>query len=206
MQALERFWEHLATYSLDDLVMYSAQAYQSMVATYNAQYWPWSQAVALAAIVAMLALVCRVSRQSTSVMLALLAAGCAWVGWAFFQQHYATLHWAANRFAGLFYAMALVLIAAAASSLRQPLERLDAVTTKAGRSLMLWVCLAWPVLGWFKYGDVLRMQWVGLMPDATACAVLLAALLCRKWLGIPLFLLASAWLAYSAALAWVMGG
>lgn len=112
MQALERFWEHLATYSLDDLVMYSAQAYQSMVATYNAQYWPWSQAVALAAIVAMLVLVCRVSRQSTSVMLALLAVGCAWVGWAFFQQHYATLHWAANRFAGLFYAMALVLIAA----------------------------------------------------------------------------------------------
>lgn len=204
MQSLAGYWKALSSYSIDDLVMFSPQAYSSMVQAYSMQYWPWQQVAALAGLLLLVMLVCRASAYAHTLVLALLAAGCAWVAWSFFGHHYASLHWAAHRFAGLFYAQAALLFLAAVLALRLPPAQLETGPVKAGRAVLLWVCLLAPTLSWFLHGSVYQLQWVGVMPEATALAVLAASLMCRKAAGIPLFLLAAIWLAYSGALAWAM--
>lgn len=204
MQSLAAYWKALSSYSVHDLVMFSPQAYSSMVQAYGEQFWPWQTAVAVAGLLLIVVLVCRASVYAHALVLALLGAGCAWVAWSFFGHHYASLHWAAHRFAGLFYAQAALLFLAAVLALRSPPAQLEAGPAKAGRAMLLWVCLLAPAVSWFLHGSLYQLQWVGLMPEATALAVLAASLMCRKLAGVPLFVLATLWLAYSGALAWAM--
>jgi hypothetical protein len=164
------------TYGLSDFLMFSPQAYWSLLARHNAAWWP-AQGLGIAAALALPWLV-RIGAVRT--VLVLLAAAWAWAGWSFYWQRYAEIFLAAPWLAAGSGLQAVLLLAAAA--LRPGTA---AAAAPRGGMLLLVLALAYPLLAPLTGRRLAEAEVFGLFPDPTALATLGALLalpgLARGW-------------------------
>lgn len=188
-----------STYSLSDFLMFSPQAYWRLVARYNAGWWP-GQLLAQAAV---LVLAWLVLRRRTHVALVVLAAGWAWVGWAFAWQRYAEIFLAAGWLAAACALQATALLVAVAVALRE-----DGVARlRIAGGLLLAIALLYPLQAGLSGRAWSEAEVAGFMPDPTALATLGALLALGQlapWLRAVLSVLPLAVLALGLATRWLI--
>ena len=192
------------TYTPGDFLMYSPRVYARLLAGYQRDLWP-AQAGALAVAVAVAALVrSRVEWRGRAVS-AMLAAGWAFVAWAYFVERYATIDWAASWFAGAFAVQALLLLAVGTLGGALVPDPRAGRAARGAQALLLFALFVQPALGAVLAGDVAMAALAGVLPDPTAVATLAFLLMVRgpaRWtlLATPLL-----WCVASGVLAWARG-
>lgn len=190
------------TYSLSDLLMFSAKTYYRLFELYNLAVWP-GHLVAGAAGLVILGGVVRGGAAAGKVAAALLAACWLWVGWAFHFERYAAINSAGAFFAAGFALEALLLLwlgtARAGLAMTSPCNG----AKRAAMGLALFAMVGYPLLAVASGRPWQQMEMFGMAPDPTALATLgLLALTARgRWLLLPIPLL---WCAISAATLWTM--
>lgn len=182
-----------STYTLSDLLMFSARTYYRLIELYNQEIWP----LHLLAAAAGLALLWRVRRADArgGRMAAVLLGLCwLWVAWAFHAERYATISTAAPYFAAGFALQGMLLFCAG---------ELPASRGRLGLAALLFALLGYPLLAPLEGRPWQQAELFGLAPDPTAAATLaLLALSPRaSWILWPLPLL---WSAVSGATLWTM--
>lgn len=185
------------TYSLSDLLMFSAKTYYRLFELYNLAIWP-AQLLAGAIGVALLACVARGGAASGRLAAGLLAACWMWVAWAFHAERYAAINSAGACFAIAFAIEALLLLWM--GSVRGMLALAPA---RAPLGLLLFGLLGYPLLAAASGRSWRQMEVFGVAPDPTAMATLGLLLLTTRvrWLLLPVPLL---WCAISGATLWTM--
>jgi hypothetical protein len=161
------------TYGPSDFLMFSPQAYWSLVARYNGAWWP-AQAFAAAAGVAVFVLMRGRQPRARIAVLLLLAAGWAWVGWAFYWQRYSEIFLAAPYAAAACAVQALLLLIAAllpAGDVKQPPP-----AARTAGMLLVGAALLFPLLAALTGRGWSAAEAFGFMPDPTALATLGALL------------------------------
>lgn len=160
------------TYAPGDFLMYAPRVYDRLVDAYQREIWP-AQLAALALAVAVAALArSRVAWRGRAAA-ATLAAGWAWIAWAFLAQRYATINWAAPYFAYAFAAQAaLLLVVGALRGRLVPDVRTGDGVARGAYALLLFALFVQPALGAALGGSVAAMPLAGLLPDPTAVATL----------------------------------
>jgi hypothetical protein len=100
------------SYGLEDFLLFSPRVYWRMLEVHNAALWP----LHIPALAVGIAALTRAFRQAHGrwIML-LLAAGWAFVGWAFLWNRYATINWAVAYVAPAFVLQALLMLVSAIS-------------------------------------------------------------------------------------------
>ncbi len=192
------------TYTPGDFLMYSPRVYARLLAGYQRDLWP-AQAGALAVAVAVAALVrSRVEWRGRAVS-AMLAAGWAFVAWAYFVERYATIDWAASWFAGAFAVQALLLLAVGTLGGALVPDPRAGRAARGAQALLLFALFVQPALGAVLAGDVAMAALAGVLPDPTAVATLAFLLMVRgraRWMLLATPLL---WCVASGVLAWARG-
>ena len=184
------------TYTLSDLLMFSARTYFRLFALHNEAVWP----AHLAAIVAGLALVACVVRgagRAGRLAAALLALAWLWVAWAYHAQRYADIHLAAPYFA-IGFALQAVLLAWFATRKRAPsIVSWRSPLGAFAFALVLLALLLYPLFALLEKHGWRQAEVFGIAPDPTVAATLGMLLLWRApWFLWPLPLL---WCALSGA-------
>jgi hypothetical protein len=182
-----------STYSLSDLLMFSARTYFRLVELYNRDTWPLHL---LAAGVGVVLVLCawRTDGRSGRLAAVLLGLCWLWVAWAFHATRYATINTAGPYFAaGFVFQGALLLFAG----------NLPAKRGRLGLVLLLLALLGYPLLAPLSGRPWTQAELFGMAPDPTAAVTLaLLALAPRaSWLLWPVPVL---WSAISAATLWTM--
>ena len=192
------------TYTPGDFLMYSPRVYARLLAAYQRYLWP-AQAGALALAVAVAALVrSRVEWRGRAVS-AMLAAGWAFVAWAYFVERYATIDWAASWFAGAFAVQALLLLAVGTLGGALVPDPRAGRAARGAQALLLFALFVQPALGAVLAGDVAMAALAGVLPDPTAVATLAFLLMVQgraRWMLLATPLL---WCVASGVLAWARG-
>lgn len=185
------------TYSLSDLLMFSAKTYYRLFELYNLAIWP-AQLAAGAVGVAILACAARGGAASGRVAAALLAACWLWVAWAYHAERYATINSAAAYFAVGFAIEALLLLWMGTGRGRLALAPARGGAGRAALGLLLFAMLGYPLLAVASGRPWRQMEMFGVAPDPTALATLGLLLLTARipWLLLPIPLL---WCAISGA-------
>jgi hypothetical protein len=196
------------SYSLRDLLLFSAQTYYRLFESYNAAIWP-TQFLAAALGIAILVLLRRRTAGASRGISAILAAGWLWVGAAFLAKRYATINWSAMYFAWAFgIEAALLLWLGTAKDDQYPLsspgrERVG-VRGAVGLGVFLFALVVQPLIG-----PLLGRSWRGtqlflLCPDPTAVATLGLLLLARARRRWPLMVVPILWCLYTAIFLFAM--
>jgi hypothetical protein len=192
------------TYGPSDFLMFSPQAYWSLVARYNGAWWP-GQALAIAAGIAVLVLLRGKLPFARTAVLLLLAAGWAWVGWAFHWQPYSEIFLAAPYVAAACAGQALLLFIAtllpAADANEPPRSVRGAGVVLVGAALLYPLLAVLAGRGWGA------AEAFGFMPDPTALATLGALLGLRSlptWRRIVLAVLPALSLLLGGATRWLL--
>jgi hypothetical protein len=181
------------TYSLSDLLMFSARSYYRQFELMNRELWPL-QLLLLAAGLVVMACMLRPRPGASRVAFALLALAWAWVAWAYQLQRYADINTGAPWFAAGFGVQAVLL---AWMALRRPAQRLAGMRARLAQLLVVAGLAAWPLLAPLGGRSWMQAEVFGLAPDPTVAATLGALLYWRApW---PLWLLPLAWCAVSSA-------
>lgn len=190
------------TYTLSDLLMFSAKTYYRLFELYNLAIWP-AQLAAGAIGVAILACVARGGAAPGRVAAALLAACWLWVAWAYHAERYARINSAAPYFALGFALEALLLLWMAAGHGRFALAPARGAPGRAALGLLLFAMLGYPLLAAASGRPWRQLEMFGVAPDPTALATLGLLLSAPRidWLLLPIPLL---WCAISGATLWTM--
>jgi hypothetical protein len=190
------------TYTLSDLLMFSARTYYRLFELYNLAIWP-GQLLAAAAAVAIIACAARAGAGAGRVAAGLLAACWLWVAWAFHAERYATISTAGKWFAAGFAIEGLLLLWIGTVRGGIELAPVRGGVRRAAAGLLLFALLGYPLLGMASGRPWRQMELFGVAPDPTAVATLaLLALPARlPWLLVPVPLL---WCAISGATLWTM--
>lgn len=183
-----------STYTLSDLLMFSARTYYRLIELYNQAIWPL-QLLAAAAAVALVLCAWRADERSARVTAAVLGISWLWVAWAFHAERYATINSAAPFFAAGFAVQGALLIF---------VGRLRASHERIGVGLLLVALPGYPLLALLSGRPWQQAEIFGIAPDPTAAVTLaLLALSPRAhWVLWPVPLL---WSAISGATLWTMG-
>jgi hypothetical protein len=182
-----------STYTLSDLLMFSARTYFRLLELYNRDTWPL-HLLAAGAGVALVLCARRTDARSGRIAAILLGLCWLWVAWAFHTARYATINSAAPYFAtGFVFQGALLLFAG----------NLPANRDGPGLVLLLLALLGYPLLAPLSGRPWTQAEVFGMAPDPTAAATLaLLALAPRaSWVLWPVPLL---WSAISGATLWTM--
>lgn len=190
------------SYSLSDLLMFSAKTYYRMFELYNLAIWP-AQLVAGIAGLAIIGCVARGGVNSGTAAAALLAFCWLWVAWAFHSERYAAINSAGAIFAIAFAIEALLLLWV--GSVRGRLAFVpvrDAIRCPA-LGLVAFAMLGYPLLAIVGGRPWVQMETFGVAPDPTALATLGMLAMARpgRYLLWPIPLL---WCAISGATLWTM--
>lgn len=180
-----------STYTLSDLLMFSARTYYRLIELYNLAVWPLHLLAATAGV----ALVLCARRAGTGRIAAVVAGLCwLWVAWAFHAERYATINSAAPYFAAGFAVQGLLLIL---------VGRLHASHGGPGLALLLAALFGYPLLALMSGRPWQQAEMFGIAPDPTVAVTLaLLALSPRAhWALWPVPLL---WSAISGATLWAM--
>jgi hypothetical protein len=190
------------TYSLSDLLMFSARTYYRLIELYNVAIWP-TQLVAGAIGLAILACVARSGATPGRVAAGLLAACWLWVAWAYHAERYATINSAATCFAYAFAIQALLLLWVGTVRGRVVLAPAHDGIRRAALGLLLFAMLGYPLLAAASGRPWRQMEIFGVAPDPTAAATIGLLLLTARvpWLLLPIPVL---WCAISGATLWTM--
>lgn len=190
------------TYSLSDLLMFSARTYYRLFELYNLAIWP-GQLIAGAFGMAILICVARSGAASGRVAAAMLAVCWLWVAWAFHAERYAAINLAAYYFAIGFGIEALLLLWVGTLRGRLALMPVRSGLDRAALGLLLFAVLVYPLVAVASGRSWRQMEMFGVAPDPTAVATLGLLLLSAPvpWLLLPIPLL---WCAISGATLWAM--
>jgi hypothetical protein len=190
------------TYSLSDLLMFSARTYYRLFELYNLAIWP-AQLLAGAIGVAVLACVARGGAASGRLAACLLAACWLWVAWAFHAKWYATINSAATCFAIGFAIEALLVLWMGAVRGRLALAPVRGGIRRAALGVLLFAMPGYPLLAAASGRPWRQFEMFGVAPDPTAVATLGLLLMTARipWLLLPIPLL---WCAISGATLWTM--
>jgi hypothetical protein len=189
------------TYSLSDLLMFSARTYYRLFELYNVAIWP-GQLLAGAAAIAILCCAMRGGAACGRVAAILLAPCWLWVAWAFHVERYATINTAAAWFAAGFAIEALLLLWTGVRGTMAPAPLRGGVR-RGALGVMLFAMLGYPLLASASGRAWRQMEVFGVAPDPTALATLGLLLVGARipWLLLPVPLL---WCAISGATLWTM--
>lgn len=191
------------TYTLSDLLMFSAHTYYRLFELYNREIWPAQIVAAGLGIVALLCLQRAGARQGR-IVAAILAACWLWVAWAFQMERYATIHWAARYFALGFAIEALLLIWVGVIRGQLLFGQSAKAIRVAGFYLFLFALAVQPLIGPAAGRPWLQAEIFGIAPDPTVVAMLgtLVSISGRmRWL---LLCIPMIWCAISGATLWAM--
>jgi hypothetical protein len=190
------------SYSVSDLLMFSARTYYRMFELYNLAIWP-AQLIAAAAALAILVCVARGGVVSGRAAAALLAACWLWVAWAFHSERYAAINSAGDSFAIAFALEALLLLWVGTVRGRLAFMPVRAAIRLPALGVVAFAMLGYPLLAAAGGRPWLQMEMFGVAPDPTALATLGVLALARPghWLLWPVPLL---WCAASGATLWAM--
>lgn len=182
-----------STYTLADLLMFSARTYYRLIELYNLAVWP----LHLPAVAAGLALIWCAQRgdgRGERIAAVLLGLCWLWVAWAFHAERYATINSAGPYFAAGFALQGALLVF---------VGKLRAGGGRFGLGLQLVVLLGYPLLALLSGRPWMQAELFGIAPDPTAALTLMLLALSPRagWLLWPLPLL---WSAASGATLWTM--
>ena len=183
------------TYTLSDLILFSAHAYYRLIELYNAAIWP-AQILALLLGIVVLVLVQRATASSGRWIAMILAACWLWIAFAFHVARYARLNTAAPYFGWMFGIEAALLLALGRLSFQGPRD----TQSRAGLAIFLFALLVMPLeaplfgRGW-RAAEVF-----GVAPDPTAVGTLGLLLLSRAKRRWPLMILPAAWCVVTGAI------
>jgi hypothetical protein len=181
------------TYSLADLLMFSARTWFRLIELYNQAIWP-GHLLAAAAGIAILFCVLRGERRAARVAAGLLGLCWLWVGWFFHAERYATISTAA-----IYFAVGCMLEGVLLMALGTKPGRPD----RAGLGMFLFALFGYPLLAVAAGRPWTQVEMFGLAPDPTAAATLAVLVLVPRspWILWPVPLL---WAAISGATLWTM--
>lgn len=184
------------TYTLSDLLMFSARTYFRLFALHNEAVWP-AHLLAAAVGLVLVGCVVRGAGKAGRVAAALLALAWLWVAWAYHAQRYADINLAAPYFA-IGFALQAVLLAWLASRHRAPsIVSYRSPLGVLAFAILLLSLLLYPLFALFEEHGWLQAEVFGIAPDPTVGATLGMLLLWRApWFLWPLPLL---WCAVSGA-------
>lgn len=181
------------TYTLSDLLMFSARTYYRLIELYNRDVWPLH--LLAGAIGVALGLCARRGDARSGRLAAVLLGLCWWwVAWAFHAERYGTINSAAPYFAAGFAVQGTLLLLAG---------NVPAQCDRTGFALLLMALLGYPLLAPLAGRPWHQAEVFGIAPDPTVAAtlVLLALAPRASWLLWPIPLL---WSAISGATLWTM--
>ncbi|ASY72948.1 membrane protein [Sinorhizobium fredii USDA 205] len=190
-----------ATYTLQDLLLFSPRVYFRLIERYNQDFWPLQIVLIAVALAVLVPAAVRVDRLRLAVppILALAWVLCAW---QFLWMRYAGINWAMPYAAAAFWIQAALLVLvgpmagdpAPAGSLRH----------YGGIGLSMFGLLAYPFIAWLAGRSPVSAETFGMMPDPTVATTFGAMLLLgqrRLWLLMPIPV---AWSLYSGLTLWAM--
>jgi hypothetical protein len=191
------------TYQPRDLLMFSPDTYHRLFELHNGDIWP-AQVLALAVGLFILALLIRRPSWAGRAITALLAGAWAFVAFAYFHEHFATINLAAPYYAWGFAAEALLLTVSGVALGRLTFDRARTGVQQAGLALFAFALLLQPLIGPLAGRPWSGLELFGTAPDPTAMAtlgILLAADRIRwELLAIPVL-----WCAVTGATLQTMG-
>ena len=193
------------TYTLSDLILFSAHAYYRLFELYNAAVWP-AQIAVFAAGVAILERALRARSPETvgRWIAVLLAAAWLWVGFAFHAARYATLNTAAPVFAWTFGFEAALLLILGAFRGRLVFGRPETVAERVGLVLSVLALTVFPFASVLSGRGLRAAEVFGLAPDPTAVGTLGLLLLSKPRPRWPLMIVPVAWCVATGAVLWVL--
>ena len=197
---MEEWW----TYTLSDFLLFSPRTYYRMLARHNEAVWP-AHLLTMGLGLGLLGLLSRSTTWQGRIIPAVVAVLWAWVAWAFLQQRYATINWAATCFAWLFALQVLLLVwvGVIRGRLRYRISR-DAPGI-VGTAVFGLALGFYPLFAPFAGRPWHQAEVFGVAPDPTVLGTLGLLLLVEgrpQWglLVIPLL-----WCTISGATLWAMG-
>jgi len=179
-----------STYTLADLLMFSARTYWRLLQLYNLAVWP----LQLATLALALAIGWCARRGDGRAAAALLGLAWLWVAWAYQAQRYATINTAAPWFAAAFALQGMLLAGAGRLSLQPGGAGLAAIGT---------VSVGWPLLGPLSGRPWTQAEVFGIAPDPTVALTLVLLAFAPRGHALlwPVPLL---WCAVSGATLWTL--
>lgn len=188
-----------SSYSLADLLLFSAESYLRLFELNNAALWPLPPVMAAAALA--LPALTRKAPATAERIIALLL-GLAWilVAWGFLYQRYAEINTAASWFALAFAAEGLLLFVAAAMpgiTLSISGWRCTAASYP-GLALLIYALLCHPLIGILAGRSWRGAEIFGIAPDPTALGTLGILLMAHGFMPRLLSLLPLTWCLVSA--------
>lgn len=206
----------LASYSLDDFLLFSPDVYFRLFELHNEALWPLQVPVFVVCLL-VASLLVNATQESLRASLTVFGVFWLWMAWSFFAQRYNTINWMAAYVAPLVALQGVALIGGALVW-RNPLQAKGLPAARyVTLGLYVVVLLGYPLLGMWSGRPWQGAELVGIAPDPSAVATLAILAMTRgglKWLlmvipvgwciatGLTLYALnASAfWLAPTAAL------
>lgn len=168
------------TYTLADLLMFSARTYDRLFELYNRAVWPL-HVLAAALAVAVFVVIVRPSARGRRTVYALLGIAWAWIAVSFHLQRYADINTAAPYFAAAYLAQACVLLFLA---FRPADVRRERLRSGIGLVLVTLAVFGYPLLAALGKGNWMQAEVFGIAPDPTAIATLGFLLASRgRWMG-----------------------
>ena len=179
------------TYTLSDLILFSAHAYYRLIELYNAAIWP-GQVLALLLGVVVVVLVRRGTPGRW--VTAILAAGWLWIALAFHAARYAKLNTAAPYFGWMFGIEAALLLV-----LGRDFQWPSDLQGRAGLAIYLFALLGLPL-----FAPLLGRGWRAaeiflIAPDPTAVGTLGLVMISRARRRWPLMIVPVAWCVVTGA-------
>jgi len=156
------------TYTLSDLLMFSARTYWRLLESLNRELWPLHLLTIAVGMLVMGCILRPAARARRSAYL-LLGASWAWVGWVYHLQRYADINTGAPYFAAGFALQALLLWA---MSLRTRTFNASPARWRIGIAIASAGVLLYPLLALLDGHGWRRTEVFGIAPDPTAIATL----------------------------------
>lgn len=196
---MDEWW----TYGIADLVLFTPETYFRLFEFYHRDWWP-VQLVCMAMAVAMLLCLWLKPAHGGRVIAILLAAGWAWVGWAFLHSRFAPIHWVAAWYAVAFFIQALLLFVCGVSRRGVEFEIGSSARAYSGVFILLGALLLMPAAAHLFGREWLQAELFAMTPDATVLATLGLLLLVKGCVAAWLAVIPLAWCFLSGATLWVL--
>lgn len=191
------------TYSLTDFLLFSPQTYYRLFELYNAATWP-AHILAAALGAAILVLLRTGGVPRDRIIAGMLAACWLWVAWGFLLEHYATINWAADWFAALFVAEAVLLVLIGVAGGKLEFGAGGHWSRRAGAGLFVFALVIQPLIGPLAGRAWSQLEIFGMAPDPTAVGTLGILVLASHWSRWVLLVIPVLWCAIGGATSWAM--
>jgi len=185
------------TYSLSDLLLFSADTYQRLFERYNEDLWPWQLLPLAVGLMLPMAIKAKPERSGRWVA-AFFALSWAWVAWGFHLQRYATINWAAPAFAVVFLVQAIFLVWTGILN-RLVFKRRASMPGRVGWSLYYFGLIGQPLLSPLSGDAWIQTGLFGSAPDPTATATLAMVSIASNRSHWGLMIIPLVWCAISGA-------